>query len=68
MSEFNFEEALKELEKTVEALEKGDIPLADAMTQYEKGITLSKECAKFLEEAKQKIVNLSDIENGDTNA
>jgi len=65
MSDFNFENALLELEKTVDLLEKGDIPLAEALGEFEKGIKLSKDLAKFLEEAKQKIVTLSDIESGE---
>ncbi len=64
--EFNFEESLKELEKNVELLEKGDLPLDEAIKLFEKGITISKDCSKYLEEAKQKISNLTDIENGES--
>ncbi len=60
--DFNFENALKELEKTVETLEKGDMPLNESIEVYKKGITLAKDCSDYLENAKQKI---SEIKNGE---
>lgn len=64
MAEMKFEEALKRLEKIVEALEEGDIPLDDALEKYEEGIKLSKLCAKKLEVAKKKVEILLKSEDG----
>jgi len=50
-----FENNIKELEKVVTELEKGDMPLDHAIEIFEKGINLSKECNKSLDEAEKKI-------------
>ena len=63
MEKFDFEKSLSELEKTVTSLENGDMPFEEAITAFEKGIKLSKECTKYLENAKQRIISLSDAEN-----
>lgn len=55
MAEMKFEEALKRLEKIVEDLENGELPLDDALKRYEEGIQLSRLCSKKLESAKKKI-------------
>lgn len=53
--ENTFEQSLKELEKVVAELEMGDLTLDDAITSFEKGMELSKECTKKLDEAEKKI-------------
>ncbi len=50
-----FEEALKRLEKIVEKLEAGDVPLEESLALYEEGITLFRQCSSKLEEAKKKV-------------
>ncbi len=47
-SEASFEESLKRLEKIVEKLESGDVPLESAIQLYEEGVGLSKVCAEKL--------------------
>ncbi len=64
MAEMKFEEALKKLEKIVQSLEDGDIPLDEALEKYEEGIRLSKTCAKKLEAAKKKVEILLKNEDG----
>ena len=54
-----FEEALSELNKLVEQLEGGKLPLAESLAVYEKAIALSSRCTKMLEDAEQKITKLS---------
>lgn len=66
-SKLSFEASLGELEKTVKALESGELSLADSIELYEKGIRLSKECAKALEGARQRIITLSDAESEEGN-
>ncbi len=63
--EKTFEESLGELESIAQKMEKGDLSLEDAISEFEKGITLSKECTKKLEEAEKKINILIKNENGE---
>ncbi len=50
-----FEECLQRLEKIVDELERGDIPLEKALTLFEEGMQLSNSCRKELEEAEGKV-------------
>lgn len=50
-----FEESLSRLEKIVDELEKGDIPLDKALGLFEEGIQLSGSCRKELEAAEGKV-------------
>ena len=50
-----FEESLSRLEKIVDELEKGDIPLDKALALFEEGIQLSGSCRKELEAAEGKV-------------
>lgn len=51
----SFEEALRQLETTVERLEEGDLPLSEALTAFEEGLKASNLCRSFLEKAKQRV-------------
>ena len=54
-----FEEALAELEAAVEKLESGELPLEEAIEEFQKGTELSKICLEKLNKAKaagQKLV------------
>jgi len=53
--ETTFEQALVALEKIVERLEKGELPLEESLQLYEEGIRLSRLCHGKLEEAEGKI-------------
>ena len=55
----SFEKAMAELEKIVQDVESGQVPLAEALAQYEKGIALISYCQKILSQAEQKIAQLS---------
>jgi exodeoxyribonuclease VII small subunit len=44
----SFEALMAELKKTVESLEKGDLPLEDSMKAYEQGVTLVRGLEKKL--------------------
>ncbi len=50
-----FEECLQRLEKIVDDLERGDIPLEQALSLFEEGIQLSNSCRKELEDAEGKV-------------
>ncbi len=49
------EQALSELEGVVERLEHGDLPLEDALKQFERGIELARACQESLKQAEQKV-------------
>ncbi len=57
--EKSFEESLRRLEKIVDELEQGDVPLDDALKMYEEGIALSKSCTEKLTQAELRIKKLS---------
>ena len=50
-----FEECLDRLEKIVDELEKGDVPLDRALELFDEGMKLSGSCRKELEEAEGKV-------------
>lgn len=52
---FNLEKSLQELEKLVEELESGDLPLEKAMKKFETGIKLTRGCQAALKDAEQKV-------------
>lgn len=59
-----FEDSLKRLEKIVERLECGDVPLEESLALYEEGIGLYRQCSSKLEEAKKKVEILSRQNSG----
>jgi len=50
-----FEESLQRLEKIVDELEKGSVPLEQALKLFEEGVRLSNTCRKELEEAEGRV-------------
>ena len=50
-----FEECLQRLEKIVEELEKGNVPLEQAIKLFEEGVKLSNSCRQELEAAEGKV-------------
>lgn len=64
MAEIKFEEALTKLEKIVDGLESGELPLEEAIAKYEEGMKLSKICSQKLEEAREKIEILVKSDKG----
>ncbi len=52
---FEFEAALAELEKVVERMEQGDVPLEESLQQFEQGINLTRSCQQALKAAEQKV-------------
>ena len=60
----SFEEAMKRLEEIVQKLEKGDLPLEEAMGAYTEGVNLVRQCHEKLEEAEKKIQMLVQTEDG----
>ena len=63
-----FEEAMKELETIVEKMESGMLSIDESLQMFSRGIELSKECKKQLEEAKGKISILEKQMDGSLEA
>jgi exodeoxyribonuclease VII small subunit len=51
----NFERALEALEKIVDDLERGDVPLDQSIRIYERGEALKAHCEKLLKAAEDKV-------------
>ena len=51
----DFERALSELESLVERLERGDLPLEEALRTFERGVELTRHCQSSLKAAQQKV-------------
>ena len=60
-----FEEALKQLEAIVEAMESGDLPLETMLTRFEEGVKLARQCQTKLQEAELKIQQLEKSAAGE---
>jgi exodeoxyribonuclease VII small subunit len=65
MEKKSFEALLSELSEIVKELESGNLSLENSVEKYKKGIALSMECKKRLEEAKQ-VVAVKMNESGET--
>lgn len=53
-----FEERLQELEAIVTRLENGDVPLEEAISEFQKGMVLSKDLQKTLQAAEKTLVKV----------
>ncbi|MBW2442745.1 MAG: exodeoxyribonuclease VII small subunit [Deltaproteobacteria bacterium] len=63
MAKKTFEQAMKQLERIVQDLESGDMPLEKAIKTFEEGIQLSRFCSEKLDETEKRItILLQDAE------
>lgn len=60
----SFEQALKQLEKIVDDLERGDVPLEKSITIYERGEALKNHCEKLLQSAEDKVEKIKLSRDG----
>lgn len=58
-----FDEAMKELEIIVQQLEQGDVPLEEALDQFQEGIKLSRYCKGIVEDAEKTVTKMVNEEN-----
>ncbi len=49
------EKSLEELEALLEELESGELTLEGALAHFERGVKLTRQCQKALQEAEQKV-------------
>ena len=61
-----FEENLQDLEAIVTKLETGDVALEDAIAGFEKGMALSKDLQKTLEDAEKTLVKVMQADGTET--
>ncbi|MBE7041572.1 MAG: exodeoxyribonuclease VII small subunit [Ruminococcaceae bacterium] len=60
-----FEQIMAELTQVVEELEQGQPDLDRALSLFEQGVKLTKECQKILDQAEQKVTRLVQAEDGE---
>ena len=63
-SKLSFETALGKLESIVEAMESGDVSLAELLAKFEEGSKLLKVCEARLKDAELKIEQLKKQKDG----
>ena len=61
-----FEENLQDLEAVVTKLETGDVALEDAIAEFQKGMALSKDLQKTLEDAEKTLVKVMQADGTET--
>ena len=61
-----FEENLAELEAVVTKLEQGDVALEEALSEFQKGMKLSKSLQKTLKEAEETLVKVMQADGTET--
>ena len=58
----DFEKKLKNLEDIVNKMESGELSLDDSLKNFEKGVSLARECHDQLNKAEQKVQELVSVD------
>lgn len=61
-----FEENLADLEAIVQKLENGDVALEEAIAEFQKGMRLSKDLQKTLDQAEKTLVKVMQADGTET--
>ena len=61
-----FEENLADLESIVQKLENGDVALEEAIAEFQKGMQLSKDLQKTLDQAEKTLVKVMQADGTET--
>ena len=64
VEDMSFEDAMRELEKVVSDLERGDVPLEQSIALYERGAHLKQRCQTKLKEAEEKVALITQEGDG----
>ena len=59
VKKLSFEKALAELEQIVQKLERGDVPLEESVTIYERGEVLKRRCEELLRAAEARVEKIT---------
>ena len=64
--EKKFEENLAHLEAIVQKLESGQVPLEEAISEFQKGMKLSKDLQETLDQAEKTLVKVMQADGSET--
>ena len=64
--EKKFEENLADLEAIVQKLESGQVPLEEAISEFQKGMKLSKDLHATLDQAEKTLVKVMQADGSET--
>ena len=64
--EKKFEENLADLEAIVQRLESGQVPLEEAISEFQKGMKLSKDLQETLDQAENTLVKVMQADGSET--
>ena len=64
--EKKFEENLADLEAIVQKLESGQVPLEEAISEFQKGMKLSKDLQETLDQAEKTLVKVLQADGSET--
>ncbi|MFQ7323224.1 MAG: exodeoxyribonuclease VII small subunit [Streptococcus sp.] len=64
--EKKFEENLADLEAIVQKLESGQVPLEEAISEFQKGMKLSKDLQETLDQAEKTLVKVMQADGPET--
>lgn len=64
--EKKFEENLADLEAIVQKLESGKVPLEEAISEFQKGMKLSKDLQETLDQAEKTLVKVMQADGSET--
>ena len=64
VNKLSFEKALAELEQIVQKLERGDVPLEESVTIYERGEALKRRCEELLRQAEARVDKITTDASG----
>jgi len=59
IKDMSFEQAIQELERVVNQLDSGDVPLEESIKLYERGAALKARCEAKLKEAEEKVEQIT---------
>jgi exodeoxyribonuclease VII small subunit len=63
LDKLSFEQAIEALTGIVDKIETGQVPLAESLQQYEKGMAMIKHCRKILRDAEKRIDRIAEDKN-----
>lgn len=61
----DFEQSLERLESIVDSLEAGELSLEESLKVFEEGVALTRNCQKALNEAEQRVKQLTINSDGE---
>ena len=64
LDKLSFERSIETLTEIVDQIETGQVPLAESLQQYEKGMGLIKHCREILLDAEKRIEEIGSDEDG----